>query len=152
MIEKWFVFLSFLSFGINDIGNDLFIEEKNYILVRRIGMGSKSKFWNYVIIGAFAGGVVSLLDRETRQIVGGKCNKATKNISYALTHPKEVVTNIKEKTNDFRIAANQLNEDISYIIDKIEEVRDLTPEVTGLILETKDAFIKDKPSKDKHLR
>jgi gas vesicle protein len=106
-------------------------------------MGSTNKFWTGVIAGAVAGGVISLLDRETRRAVGVKYGKVAKNISYVITHPKEVATNIKDKTVEFKEAATQMSEDISYIARKIEEFRELTPEVTELIKETKDAFQKD---------
>jgi gas vesicle protein len=107
-------------------------------------MGDTNKFWTGVILGAVAGGLVSLLDRDTRQAVSEKYGKVSKNISYVITHPKEVSTNIKEKTKELKETASQMSEDISYIIQKIEEVRDLTPEVTGLVKDTKEAFLKGK--------
>lgn len=111
-------------------------------------MESKNKFWTGVFAGAVAGGLISLLDRDTRKIVGEKCENATKNISYVITHPKEIAMNIKEKTKELKETANQMSEDISYIARKIEEFRELTPEVTGLVKDTKEAFTKDKASED----
>ncbi|MHC0036206.1 YtxH domain-containing protein [Pseudoneobacillus sp. C159] len=107
-------------------------------------MGNTNKFWTGVIAGAVAGGLISLLDRETRQTVGEKTGKAVKNISYVITHPKEIATNIKEKTIALKETALQMSEDISFIAQKIDEVRELTPEVTGLVKDTKEAFFKDK--------
>lgn len=104
-------------------------------------MGNTNKFWTGIIVGAVAGGLVSLMDRETRQAVNEKYGKVTKNISYAITHPKEIASNIKEKTFEIKTAASQMSEDISYIVRKIEEVRELTPEVTNLVKETKEAFM-----------
>jgi gas vesicle protein len=106
-----------------------------------LNMGNTNKFWTGIIVGAVAGGLVSLMDRETRQAVNEKYGKVTKNISYAITHPKEIASNIKEKTFEIKTAASQMSEDISYIVRKIEEVRDLTPEVTNLVKETKEAFM-----------
>lgn len=105
-------------------------------------MGDTNKLWTGMMVGAVAGGLISLLDRDTRQAVGEKCVKATKNISYVITHPKEIATNIKEKTKELTTTASQISEDISYIVRKIEEVRELTPEVTGLVRETKEVFSK----------
>jgi gas vesicle protein len=104
-------------------------------------MGNTNKFWTGIIVGAVAGGLVSLMDRETRQAVNEKYGKVTKNISYAITHPKEIATNIKEKTYEIKTVASQMSEDISYIVRKIEEVRELTPEVTSMVKETKEAFM-----------
>jgi gas vesicle protein len=104
-------------------------------------MGNTNKFWTGIIVGAVAGGLVSLMDHETRQAVNEKYGKVTKNISYAITHPKEIASNIKEKTYEIKTAASQMSEDISYIVRKIEEIRDLTPEVTSLVKETKEAFM-----------
>lgn len=111
-------------------------------------MGNTNRFWKGMFAGAVAGAALSLLDSETRQAVGEKCGKVTKNISYALTHPKEIATNIKEKTNDLRKTVHQMNEDLNYIVKKIEEIRDLTPEVTELVKETKEVFSKGKSGED----
>lgn len=111
-------------------------------------MGKTNRLWTGMIIGAIAGGLVSLLDRETREAVREKSEKITKNISYVITHPKEIATEIKEKTNELRTTATQMGEDISYIIRKVEEIRDLTPEVTSLVKETKDVFTKKNPDED----
>lgn len=111
-------------------------------------MGNTNKFWTGIIVGAIAGGVISLLDRDTRNAVGEKCGRTTKNISYILTHPKEMATNIKEKTEELSLTVKQMSEDISYIVQKIEEVRDLTPEVTGLVKDTKEAFMKGKATEE----
>lgn len=111
-------------------------------------MGNTNKFWTGVIAGAVAGGLISLLDRETRQATAEKCGKVTKNISYVITHPKEVATNIKNKTIELKETADQMSDDISFIIRKIEEVRELTPEVKGIVKDTKEAFLKSKPKED----
>lgn len=111
-------------------------------------MGNMNKFWKGMFVGAVAGAALSLLDRETRQAVGEKCGKATKNISYAVTHPKEIATSIKDKTKELKTTVQQMNEDLHYIMNKIEEVRDLTPEVTELVKETKEAFTKGNKGED----
>ncbi|MFD2445080.1 YtxH domain-containing protein [Bacillus sp. CGMCC 1.16607] len=111
-------------------------------------MGKTNKFWTGVILGAVAGGVVSLLDKDTREVVSEKCGKAAKNISYILTHPKEVATNVKEKTIELCTTAKEMGEELSYIFEKIEEVRELTPEVTELVKETKEAFVKGSGSQE----
>ncbi|WP_442598072.1 YtxH domain-containing protein [Neobacillus sp. D3-1R] len=111
-------------------------------------MGNTNKFWKGMVAGAVAGAALSLLDRETRQAVGEKCSKASKSISYVLTHPKEIATNIKEKTNEWKSTVQQMNEDFTYIMDKIEEVRELTPEVTEMVKETKEAFYKGNKEED----
>jgi gas vesicle protein len=103
----------------------------------------KNKFWKGVIMGAVAGGMLSLLDRETRQVVGEKCGRAAKGVAYVVTHPKETVDTMKKKSNEIRVTVNQMSEDISYIVDKIEEVRELTPEVAQMVKETKEVFMKE---------
>jgi gas vesicle protein len=106
-------------------------------------MGNTNKFWTGVLAGAIAGGLISLLDRDTRQAVGEKYGKVAKNISYGFTHPKEIATTVIEKTKEFKETASQISEDISFITKKIDEIRELTPEVTGLVKETKEAFLKE---------
>jgi gas vesicle protein len=111
-------------------------------------MSDTNKFWTGIIVGAVAGGLVSLLDDETRHAVNKKYGKVTKNISYAITHPKEIAINIKQKTKDWKETASQITDDISYIARKVEEIKELTPEVTGLVKDTKEVFTKGKTTEE----
>lgn len=106
-------------------------------------MGKTSKFWKGVLMGALAGGAISLLDQETRKSVVDGCKKGMREISYYATHPTEVAEQVKEKTNKLRTTFEQVSEDVSFIAEKVEELKEVTPSVVGIVKETKEVFSDD---------
>lgn len=106
---------------------------------------SKSKFWKGVLLGAFAGGALSLIDRETRKIVLENCQKTTGKITYYAKNPQEAVHQIKESTRKIRHTIEEVGEEVSFIAEKIDELKEVTPKASDFVLETKEAF-SEKPS------
>ncbi|WP_077210882.1 YtxH domain-containing protein [Bacillus dakarensis] len=103
-------------------------------------MGSQNKFFKGILMGAIAGGAISLLDRETRKSVVESCKKGTKEVSYYLSHPTEMAEQIRDKTSKLRTTVAQVSEDVTYIAEKVEELREVTPSVAGLVKDTREAF------------
>lgn len=103
-------------------------------------MSGTSKFWKGVLWGAIAGGAVSLLDRDTRKAVVASCKKTSNDISYFAKHPNEVVEGVKEATNKIRTTVEQVSGDLNFIANKVEELREVTPQVAGIVKETKEVF------------
>ncbi|MCM3569204.1 YtxH domain-containing protein [Neobacillus mesonae] len=99
-------------------------------------MTKKNLFWKGMFLGALAGGAVSLFDRNTREVMKGNVQKASSKVYDTVKHPKETVTKIKSMIDE-------VSEDFAYLTDKVEEIRELTPQVTDIIKETKDTFTKD---------
>lgn len=100
----------------------------------------KSLFWKGVIYGAIAGGALSLIDKNTRQAVIANCKKATNEVSFYVKNPGEAVSQVKEMTNKIKSTVEQVNEDISFIAGKVEELSEGSPTV---VEDTKHAFIED---------
>lgn len=103
-------------------------------------MGSTKRFWKGILLGAIAGGAVTLLDNETRKSVLERCKKNVEEVSFYIKHPDEAVDQVKEKTQKLRSAVEQVSEDVSFIADKVEELKEVTPAIAGMVKETKDAF------------
>lgn len=103
-------------------------------------MGSTNKFWKGILMGALAGGAISLLDKETRRSVIESCKNTTKEVSYLVTHPNEIAEKVKERTAQIRSTVDQVSEDVSFIAEKVEELREVTPTVVGIVNDTKEAF------------
>lgn len=103
-------------------------------------MGNSRTFWKGILFGAIAGGAITLLDRETRHSVVEGVKKGTKEITYCVTHPTEMVEKIRDKTEALRSTVEQVSEDVSFIIEKVEELQEVTPAVAGIVNETKEAF------------
>ncbi|WML42970.1 YtxH domain-containing protein [Neobacillus sp. PS3-40] len=97
-----------------------------------------NKFLKGMFLGALAGGALSLLDRETRQVMKGNCQKATNIIK----NPRRISEQVKEAALKFKATVEQVSEDLSYISEKVEELREATPQVTKLLKETKEVFSK----------
>lgn len=113
-----------------------------------IKMGSTDKFWKGILLGAIAGGAISLLDRETRNAVAASCKSGAKNVAHFITHPNETAEKLINTTAQLRSTVEQVSEDVSFIAEKVEELREVTPTVVGIVHDTKEAFIKDHDEED----
>lgn len=103
----------------------------------------KSKFISGMIIGAIAGGAISLFDRATRNSVLAGCKKTTSDVTSMIKHPKEAIEKVKTMTSNMRTTMEQVSEDVTFIAQKVEELKDVTPQVVGIVKETKEAFTND---------
>lgn len=100
----------------------------------------KNLFFRGMIYGAVAGGVLSLLDKQTRQAMKINVKKAYGQVSYVVRHPKEITESVKETAEKIKNTIEQVSEDISYITGKVDELRELTPQVKEIVKDTKSAF------------
>jgi gas vesicle protein len=106
----------------------------------------KNLFFKGIVYGAIAGGALSLLDNQTRQAMKVNVKKAYGQVSYVVRHPGEITENVKEAAEKFRNTIEQVSEDISYITGKVDELRELTPQVKDIVKETKSTFYNDEDS------
>ncbi|WP_312472454.1 YtxH domain-containing protein [Neobacillus sp.] len=103
-------------------------------------MTKKNQFWRGMLIGAIAGGALSLLDKQTRQVMKESVQKTSSKVAYVLCNPGTITDKVKETASKIKTAAQQVTEDISYITNKVDELRELTPQVTEILKETKAGF------------
>ena len=96
-------------------------------------MTRKNQFWKGMLLGAIAGGALSLLDKDTREAMKDNVKRTSVKVGYIIRHPHE----ISEK---FKSTFETVSEDISFISEKVEELRELTPQVTEMLKETKETF------------
>ena len=102
-------------------------------------MGS-NKFFKGVMLGAVAGGLLSLLDRSTRQEVGSTLKNSGNYISTYSKNPQQLIESSREVYEKLRTTADQVTRDIQFISDKVEEIKGMTPQVKEIIEETKETF------------
>ncbi|MBW3112747.1 MULTISPECIES: hypothetical protein [Bacillaceae] len=102
-------------------------------------MGS-NKFFKGVMLGAVAGGLLSLLDRSTRQEVGSTLKNSGTYISTYSKNPQQLIESSREVYEKLRTTADQVTRDIQFISDKVEEIKGMTPQVKEIIEETKETF------------
>ncbi|MCM3667204.1 YtxH domain-containing protein [Mesobacillus subterraneus] len=103
-------------------------------------MGSSKKFWMGMVLGALAGGAVSLLDKATRQSVKEDFSKVSNGVAYVVKNPENFIEDIKDAANKVRSTVEQVTEDVAFITEKVEEVRDVPPQVTELVKGTKETL------------
>jgi gas vesicle protein len=97
-----------------------------------------NKFWKGMLWGALVGGAVSLFDKDTRHVMKGHCQK----VSEMIKNPGQTYDQVKEAAIKIKTVVEQVNEDLSYISEKVEELRETTPQVANILKETKEAFSK----------
>ncbi|MCA1060043.1 YtxH domain-containing protein [Rossellomorea aquimaris] len=102
-------------------------------------MGS-NKFFKGVMLGAVAGGLLSLLDRTTRQEVGSTLKNSGNYISAYSKNPQRLVDTSREVYEKLRTTADQVSRDIHFISEKVDEIKGMTPQVKEIIEETKETF------------
>lgn len=100
----------------------------------------KNQFWKGMLLGAIAGGALSLLDKDTRQAMKENVQTVSGKVAYIVKNPGEVTSKIKESAVKLKETIEQVSGDFSYISEKVEELRELTPQVTDILKETKNAF------------
>ncbi|OIK15818.1 hypothetical protein BIV60_07545 [Bacillus sp. MUM 116] len=109
-------------------------------------MTKRNQFWKGMLLGAVAGGAISLFDKDTREIMKEHVLKVSNKGLYIVKHPKEIAGQIKETAIRIKETVEDVSEDISFITDKVDELRELTPKVTDIVKETKEAFTDDEDS------
>jgi gas vesicle protein len=116
--------------------------------VKKMG---KNLFLKGMFYGALAGGALSLLDKKTRQDMKVNVKKAYEQVSYVVRHPGEITENVKVTAEKFRNTIEQVSEDISFITGKVDELRELTPQVKERVKETRNAFSNPEDSLEEDL-
>lgn len=95
-----------------------------------------------MVIGALAGGAVTLLEKSTRQAVKEDLSKVSSSVSYVVKNPNEFIEDLRETANKVRVTVEQVTEDVAFITEKVEEIKDVPPQVTELVKGTKETLRK----------
>jgi gas vesicle protein len=112
---------------------------KEYGLQEGNEMGN-NKFFKGVMLGAVAGGLLSLLDKSTRHEVGVTLRSSGTNLSKYSKNPKLLAETSKDVYEKLRTTADQVSRDIEFISEKVNEIKGMTPQVKEMIEETKETF------------
>lgn len=102
----------------------------------------KNKLLPAILLGALVGGLVSLIDRSTREKVLSGSKKA---MNYA-KHPDDLKDKFSSPSNE-PSKLDQVKEEILFWKDTIEEIRRNNPELEQSIMDAKDTFMKNKEQK-----
>ncbi|MFK7681288.1 YtxH domain-containing protein [Bacillus sp. Wb] len=104
-------------------------------------MGKRNKLVEGIVIGAIIGGAVSLFDKETRSSVIQGSKKLKDKTTTLIQHPELVTDTVKEKYETIRTTIEQVSEDVSFVVGKVEKLKETTPQVMEIVNDTKEAFV-----------
>ena len=105
---------------------------------------SQNKLMTGLLVGAAVGIIVSLLDRNTRNDVIQKSKKATDNAKYYASNRDELVQAFQQQAERAQNLYSRISEDASYVGSKVNELKEMSPQVKEMALETKEAFMDTK--------
>ncbi|MET3576280.1 YtxH domain-containing protein [Bhargavaea ullalensis] len=103
-----------------------------------------SKFGKMVAIGALAGAVISMFDRNTRNSMMSSAKKLGADVRYYAKNPDILQWKVRDQVDKYKALADQFSSDKQYLTDKAAELKELTPTVKGLVEDTKEAFTDSK--------
>ncbi len=105
-----------------------------------------SKLWMAILGGAAAGFAISLLDKKTRNTVMTGGQKMMTNVKSVAKDPNSLVENVKDMSGKIRTNIDQIGQDVSFISEKVDEMKEMPPQVAGVIKETKEVLVDKKSS------
>ena len=101
-----------------------------------------------IALGAVAGAVISLLDRQTRQETTHKLKSATASVQHYAKNRDELKNELLAKVETAQNIYSKFAENKDFYLEKIEEIKSLTPQVKQFVGNTKDAFTADNVVKE----
>ncbi|KGR89978.1 hypothetical protein CD30_14310 [Ureibacillus massiliensis 4400831 = CIP 108448 = CCUG 49529] len=103
---------------------------------------SESKLLKSMVIGALVGAAVSMFDRKTREHTVNNMKKAKDTVQYYVTHRDQLQQMIEEKIAQVQKLYETTQDNVSFIKDKLDEVREIPVAVQDIMDETKTTFTK----------
>lgn len=107
-------------------------------------MANRNKMLEGMIIGAAIGAAVSLFDRETREQFIHNTKKISKKTVEVIKHPQEITNTLKENIHQVRTTFEDISDDVKFIVGKVSELNETTPEMLSMVKETQEAFTRVK--------
>jgi adenylosuccinate synthase len=105
---------------------------------------SGNKLGKYIFFGALVGGLISLCDRRTREDVMNKSRSFMYDVRYYSKNPDVVKLKLQEKSEKYQSIYEQVASDATYFKGKMDELKELSPQVKELVVDTKEAFTEAK--------
>nr|WP_106781167.1 YtxH domain-containing protein [Lysinibacillus timonensis] len=98
---------------------------------------SESKLVKSMIIGALIGGAISMLDRKTREHTINSLKNTKDTVQYYASHRDELQQIIEKKIEQVQKLYETTQDNVSFIKDKIDEVKEIPVAVQDIVEETK---------------
>ena len=104
----------------------------------------RNKFGMFVMVGALTGAVVSMFDKSTREQVTRNVNYFRSEMIFYSKNPNILKLKLQEKKEKIQLVLGQISDDATYVKEKVDELKLLTPQVQDLVAETKETFTASK--------
>ncbi|WP_163100732.1 YtxH domain-containing protein [Peribacillus alkalitolerans] len=101
----------------------------------------KNRLLQGIMLGALAGAAMSLMSRDTRSSVVSGTKQYSKELQSFIKNPNDFFDRLKETSGRIRKTVQQISDDVAFISQKVEEIKDVPPQVASMVKETKEAFI-----------
>ena len=103
----------------------------------------KSRFLTSMIAGAVAGALISLLDRDTRKSVAASSRGFAAGIKGLIAHPEEMIGQVRHTAETVRTAVEKITDDVAFITEKVEDMKDVPRQIAEVMEETKSVFVQE---------
>ncbi|MFD1927830.1 YtxH domain-containing protein [Sporosarcina siberiensis] len=104
----------------------------------------KSKFGTFIMIGALTGALASMMDRSTRVKLGQRIKFIKSEVEFYSKSTDVLKIKFEEKKDKIQSVVGQFTEDATYVKEKVDELKLLTPQVKDMVSETKETFTESK--------
>ncbi|KJR70718.1 hypothetical protein [Bacillus velezensis] len=96
-----------------------------------------------ILIGAAAGGALSLLHKPTREGCFRNMDACRRRAAFYRKHPEALKQQASAKLDQVKIIANTVSKDLSFLNGQITKLKQTTPQIIDLLKETKEHFSKN---------
>ncbi|PLT32978.1 hypothetical protein [Bacillus sp. V5-8f] len=104
---------------------------------------TRSRFMQAMLYGAIAGAAISLFDRQTRYSVMNNSRRYLNDMRTMASHPNSTMNQVKEATSKLRTTMENIAEDVAFISARMDEIKEIPPQLAEMVRETKDAFVSE---------
>lgn len=101
---------------------------------------SESKLLKSIVVGAVVGAVISMFDRKTREHTIEASKKVKDTVVYYATNREELQQFIEQKVEEAQELYENTSENISVIVNKIEEVKEIPYTIQSIVNDTKSVI------------
>jgi hypothetical protein len=103
---------------------------------------AKSKFVSFIAIGAVAGAIISLMDKNTREQTVNTVKTAKDKVTYYSQNPGEIENFITSKVEQVQSLYSDNEQLINSLFSGAKDTKALPQTLLSMVNETKEAFSK----------
>lgn len=100
----------------------------------------RSKLLVSIIVGAAVGGALSMLDRTTREKTVASTKRISETVSYYAANREELRELIQEKVTAAQSFYESASDNVSMLVEKVEEFKEIPSTIQNMVSDTKTAF------------